>query len=72
MKKKLTLLLASGFGIGLVVPFAPGTFGSLPGLALAYGVTILPLWLQIPGTCGAAEFCQPLRPMHQKEVTAEF
>ena len=48
MKKKLTLLLASGFGIGLVAPFAPGTFGSLPGLALAYGVTMLPLWLQIP------------------------
>ena len=48
MKKKLTLLLASGFGIGLVAPFAPGTFGSLPGLVLAYGVTMLPLWLQIP------------------------
>ena len=48
MKRKLTLLLASGFGIGLVVPFAPGTFGSLPGLALAYCVTMLPLWLQIP------------------------
>ena len=48
MKRRLTLLLASGFGIGLVVPFAPGTFGSLPGLALAYGVTMLPLWLQIP------------------------
>ena len=48
MKKKLTWLLASGFGIGLVAPFAPGTFGSLPGLVLAYGVTMLPLWLQIP------------------------
>jgi phosphatidylglycerophosphatase A len=29
--------LASGFGIGLV-PIAPGTFGSLPGLALAWGL----------------------------------
>ena len=65
MKRKLTLFVASGFGIGLVVPFAPGTFGSLPGLALAFAVTMLPLWLQIPlctaltllavAVCGAAE-----------------
>ena len=40
--------MASGFGIGLVAPFAPGTFGSLPGVALAYATTLLPLWLQIP------------------------
>lgn len=33
--KKL-VLLATGCGIGLFVPFAPGTFGSLPGVALAW------------------------------------
>lgn len=48
MKRRLTLFIASGFGLGLVAPFAPGTFGSLPGLALAFAVTALPLWLQIP------------------------
>jgi phosphatidylglycerophosphatase A len=47
MKRKFTLFLASGFGLGLIVPFAPGTFGSLPGLALAYLTTLMPLWIQI-------------------------
>ncbi len=42
------LMLATGFGLSLVVPFAPGTFGSLPGVALAYGVSVLPLYLQLP------------------------
>ena len=32
--------LASGFGIGLA-PVAPGTFGSLPGLLLAWGLVSL-------------------------------
>ena len=48
MKRKITLFLATGFGLGIFAPFAPGTFGSLPGLALAYAVTMLPVWLQIP------------------------
>ena len=30
-----------------MAPFAPGTFGSLPGVALAYAVCALPLWLQV-------------------------
>ena len=34
--KKLVLFFATGCGIGLFVPFAPGTFGSLPGVALAW------------------------------------
>ena len=65
MKRKLTLFAASGFGLGLAVPFAPGTFGSLPGLALAFATTALPVSVQIPlctaltllavPICGAAE-----------------
>ena len=39
--------IATGFGIGLFAPFAPGTFGSAPGVALAYATTRLPLWAQI-------------------------
>ena len=46
--KLLGVFIASGFGIGLVAPFAPGTFGSIPGVVLAYATTLLPLWLQIP------------------------
>lgn len=46
--RRLALFLATGCGIGIVSPFAPGTFGSLPGVALAYAVAMLPLALQIP------------------------
>ena len=60
--KKFSLLIASGFGIGLIAPFAPGTFGSLPGVALAYATTLLPPWLQIPACLGftllAIPFCE--------------
>ena len=45
--RQLNLFIASGLGLGLVVPFAPGTFGSIPGVALAYATTLLPLWAQI-------------------------
>jgi phosphatidylglycerophosphatase A len=65
MKRKLVLFFASGCGLGLVVPFAPGTFGSLPGLVLAFFTTALPVSVQIPlctaltlaavPLCGAAE-----------------
>ncbi|MBO7482340.1 MAG: phosphatidylglycerophosphatase A [Kiritimatiellae bacterium] len=62
---RLCLFVASGFGLGLVAPFAPGTFGSIPGVALAYFMSYMPAWLQIPActalalaaipVCGAAE-----------------
>ena len=65
MKRRLTLFAASGFGLGLIAPVAPGTLGSLPGVALAYAVCTLPLWAQLPAClaltllaiplCGAAE-----------------
>lgn len=50
--RKLVLLIASGGGLGLIAPFAPGTFGSIPGVALAYVTTLLPLWLQLPVCLG--------------------
>ena len=59
--KRFCVFVASGFGLGLVAPFAPGTFGSLPGVALAYAVCALPLWLQIVACLGftllAIPFC---------------
>lgn len=63
--RKFWLFIASGFGLGLVAPVAPGTIGSIPGVVLAYLICQLPLWLQIPlctllavaaiPVCGAAE-----------------
>lgn len=59
--KKFVLFVASGFGLGLVAPVAPGTLGSLPGVLLAYAVSVLPLWLQLPVCLGftllAIPFC---------------
>jgi phosphatidylglycerophosphatase A len=52
MTARLLTFVATGFGIGLVVPFAPGTFGSLPGVALAYALAALPPWLQIAACLG--------------------
>jgi len=42
---RAVLALASGFGLGYA-PFAPGTFGSLAGLPLAWGLQHLPAWGQ--------------------------
>ena len=63
--RRFCLFLASGLGLGLVAPFAPGTLGSLPGVALAFATTLLPLHLQIMAcaalvllavpVCGVAE-----------------
>ena len=46
----------------MIAPVAPGTVGSIPGVALAYAVCALPLWLQIPVcmalTLLAVPFCE--------------
>ena len=59
--RKFVLFVASGCGLGLVAPFAPGTFGSLPGVLLAYATTQLPVYLQIAACLGltmlAIPFC---------------
>ena len=49
---RLCLWAGTGFGLGFVSPVAPGTVGSLPGVVLAYAVTALPLWLQLPVALG--------------------
>lgn len=46
--ERIAVFAATGCGLGLIAPFAPGTFGSLPGVALAFVTAALPLWLQIP------------------------
>ena len=42
MRRKVILFLSSGCGLGYM-PFAPGTFGSLAGLPLAWLMAQLPL-----------------------------
>ncbi len=49
LKERLLLFVATGCGLGYA-PLAPGTFGSLAGLPLAWGLQHLPLW----GRCVAA------------------
>ena len=66
--KKFCVFVASGFGIGLVAPFAPGTFGSLPGVALAYATTALPLWLQIPVCTALAILAIPFCDVAEKAL----
>lgn len=65
MMRRIVLFVASGCGIGLFAPFAPGTFGSLPGVALAWwmaswapsvqAVAALALAVLAVPVCSAAE-----------------
>ena len=47
LRQKLSVFIATGFGLGLLAPVAPGTVGSLPGVLLALWVTRQHLPLQI-------------------------
>ena len=66
--KRLCVFVASGFGLGLVAPFAPGTFGSLPGVALAYAVCALPLWLQVAACLALAVLAVPICDVAEKAL----
>ncbi|MES2788478.1 MAG: phosphatidylglycerophosphatase A [Planctomycetota bacterium] len=45
---RFVLFLATGFGLGWA-PVAPGTFGSLGGLVLVYGLSFPPTWGYLAG-----------------------
>jgi len=47
LSQKASVFVATGFGLGLVTPIAPGTVGSLPGMLLALWTTQQTLALQI-------------------------
>ena len=58
--KKLAVLLATGFGLGLL-PGAPGTFGALLGIPLAVAVTALPgAWFQAAAALALALLAVPV------------
>ena len=58
--ERLCLFVASGFGLGLLAPFAPGTFGSAAGVALAYATTRLPVPAQAAACLALAALAVPL------------
>lgn len=60
MWRKFILLIASGGGLGLIAPFAPGTFGSLLGVVLSFAVAALSLWWQLPMAAGLAVLAIPI------------
>ena len=64
--KKFCVFVASGFGLGLIAPVAPGTVGSIPGVALAYATTLLPAWLQIPICLGLTLLAIPICDVAEK------
>jgi phosphatidylglycerophosphatase A len=66
--RKLCLFVATGFGIGLFAPFAPGTFGSAPGVALAYAVSALPLAMQIVAALGFTFLAVPFCDVAEREL----
>ena len=66
--RKFCLFVSSGFGLGLVAPFAPGTFGSIPGVVLAYGAAALPLPLQIMSAIGFAFLAVPFCDIAEREL----
>jgi len=59
--QKASVFIATGFGLGLITPVAPGTVGSLPGVLLALWMTQQQIPLQILGGLGmtllAVPFC---------------
>lgn len=58
--QKLIVFTATGFGTGLYAPFAPGTFGSIPGVCLALWSTTFPLALQVVFGLGMTVLAIPL------------
>ena len=66
--RRICVFVASGFGLGLAAPFAPGTFGSLPGVALAYAVCALPTWLQIVACIGLTAMAVPFCDVAEKAL----
>lgn len=47
LQQKWAVFVATGFGLGLITPVAPGTVGSLPGVLLALWCVRQPLLLQV-------------------------
>ncbi len=60
LSQKITVFAATGFGLGLLTPVAPGTVGSLPGVLLALWVSRQHLPLQLLAGLGLALLAVPI------------
>jgi phosphatidylglycerophosphatase A len=58
--EKFVLWIATGCGIGMIAPFAPGTFGSLPGVLLSLWTVTMPIPLQVIFAVGLALMAIPI------------
>lgn len=58
--QKVTVFVATGFGLGLITPVAPGTVGTLPGVLLALWVSQQNLPLQIVTCLGMTLLAVPI------------
>ncbi len=64
--QKASVFVATGFGIGLVAPIAPGTFGSLPGVLFALWATRQQLPLQVLVCIGMTFLAIPICDVAEK------
>lgn len=60
IQQKWAVFAATGFGLGLISPIAPGTVGSLPGVLLALWTTQQTLALQICVCVGMTLLAVPI------------
>lgn len=67
--QRLCVWLGTGFGLGLVASCAPGTFGSLPGVALACAFAAwLPLWAQVSACLALTLLAVPICTMSERTL----
>lgn len=66
LSQKATVFLATGFGLGLIAPIAPGTLGTLPGLLLALWLSLQQLPLQILACIGLTLLAIPICDLAEK------
>lgn len=69
--EKFMTWVATGFGLGMIAPIAPGTVGSIPGVLLSCWTTTFPVLLQIIVCLGltflAVPFCDVAERVLQKK-----
>ncbi|MDA3925871.1 MAG: phosphatidylglycerophosphatase A [Kiritimatiellae bacterium] len=58
--QRFNVFIATGFGIGLITPIAPGTVGSLPGVLLAWFMSTQNVPLQIITCIGLSLIAVPI------------
>ncbi len=66
LSQRATVFLATGFGLGLIAPIAPGTLGTLPGVLLALWLSLQQLPLQVLACTGLTLLAIPICDVAEK------